>query len=117
MWWAGLTGRETQLEISYGGHRLNWWVGAKSDLDVMNDILVHGIFASNGAKSILDLGSHIGVSILAFRVANPEARIVGLEPDPRSFERLRRNVAPLGVEVRQEAVSASEGTISLPTGY
>jgi FkbM family methyltransferase len=41
---------------------------------------------------ILDLGANIGLSVLAFKRAFPRARVTALEPDPRLFEVLRRNV-------------------------
>jgi FkbM family methyltransferase len=41
---------------------------------------------------ILDGGSNIGMSILAFKRRYPHARIVGFEPDPYIFKILRRNM-------------------------
>ncbi len=41
---------------------------------------------------ILDLGANIGLSVLAFKRAYPRARITALEPDPRLFDVLKRNV-------------------------
>lgn len=41
---------------------------------------------------ILDLGANIGLSVLAFKHAFPRARVTALEPDPRLFEILKRNV-------------------------
>jgi FkbM family methyltransferase len=50
-------------------------------------------FPWSGAEPrILDLGSNIGLSVLAFKHAYPRARVTALEPDPRLFEVLRRNV-------------------------
>ena len=39
-------------------------------------------------RVIVDLGSHIGASILRLRAAYPQARIYGFEPDPATFSRL-----------------------------
>jgi FkbM family methyltransferase len=107
--------RSSHLKISVGGRQLDWWVGPKTDLRVLNEVLILGIYDDlpTEPKVILDLGSHIGFSILAFRVAYPEARIVGLEPDPATFARLRRNTAQLdNVEVRQLAVAPKEGNLT-----
>jgi FkbM family methyltransferase len=41
---------------------------------------------------ILDLGANIGLSVIAFKRAHPRARVTALEPDPRLFEILKRNV-------------------------
>lgn len=96
---------------------MSWWVGPKSDLEVMNELLLLGEYGDLPVKAparILDLGSHIGVSILAFRTAYPDAQIVGIEPDPDSYERLRRNVGSLsGVEIHRRAVAATDGTLDL----
>jgi FkbM family methyltransferase len=46
-------------------------------------------------RVILDLGSHIGASILRLRAAYPQAQIYGFEPDPTTFSRLTANVAQL----------------------
>lgn len=43
-------------------------------------------------RTIVDLGSNIGLSILYFRLRFPRARIIGVEPNPLAFELLRRNV-------------------------
>jgi FkbM family methyltransferase len=63
------------------------------------------------ADVIVDLGSNIGVSILDFRARYPQAKIYGVEPNPRAFELLRRNVGDdPRVEIRQVAVAGSDGT-------
>ena len=50
-------------------------------------------FRWNGAEPrILDLGANIGMSVLAFKRAFPRAKVTALEPDPRLFEILKRNV-------------------------
>lgn len=41
---------------------------------------------------ILDCGSNIGMSILFFHKAFPEAKIVGFEPDPTAFQYLKTNI-------------------------
>jgi FkbM family methyltransferase len=41
--------------------------------------------------TIVDLGSHIGASIVFFRDRYPDALIIGVEPDPDSFAKLREN--------------------------
>jgi FkbM family methyltransferase len=46
---------------------------------------------------ILDCGSNIGMSILFFKKLYPEARIIGFEPDPLTYERLRSNVEQNGL--------------------
>ena len=62
--------------------------------------LFNGIFvqapyffrASDDRPLIFDCGSNIGMSVLFFKKLYPNARIVAFEPDPFTFETLRRNV-------------------------
>ena len=42
---------------------------------------------------IIDAGSNIGMSVLFFKFLYPEAHITCFEPDPDSFEMLKRNIA------------------------
>jgi FkbM family methyltransferase len=65
-------------------------------------------------RTIVDLGSNVGLSILYFRMRFPAARIVGVEPDPYAFALLRTNVARLpDVTLLHAAVSDREGFTTL----
>ncbi|HEX4638355.1 MAG TPA: FkbM family methyltransferase [Chthoniobacterales bacterium] len=46
-------------------------------------------------KTILDIGSNIGASIIYFHDRFPDAEIFGFEPHPGTFSILQQNVAPL----------------------
>jgi FkbM family methyltransferase len=64
------------------------------------------------APSIIDCGSNIGVSILFFKKLLPRARIIGFEPDKKTFELLSRNVAENGlsdVSLYNAALSSRSG--------
>jgi FkbM family methyltransferase len=108
--------RESHLRIRYGRLELPWVVGPRSDFDVLNELLVLEVYESGlppaAPRTILDLGSHMGASLLFWHERFPQARIVGVEPDPTTFDRLRRNVGALaGVELRQAAVAGRAGTV------
>ena len=63
--------------------------------------------------TILDCGSHIGLSVAWFKQRFPKARIIAFEPDPESFELLQSNVAINGfegVELLNLAVAPQSGT-------
>jgi FkbM family methyltransferase len=63
--------------------------------------------------TILDCGSHIGLSVAWFKRRFPKARIVAFEPDPENFRLLQTNVAINGfegVELLNLAVSSRRGT-------
>ena len=63
--------------------------------------------------TILDCGSHIGLSVAWFKQSFPGARVIAFEPDPESFELLQTNVAVNrldGVELLNLAVAPRSGT-------
>jgi FkbM family methyltransferase len=43
-------------------------------------------------KIIFDLGGHVGLSTIYFKLKYPEAKIFVFEPDAKNFEKLKRNV-------------------------
>jgi FkbM family methyltransferase len=109
--------REVHLRLRYGCFEIPWTFGPKSDFDVLNEVLVLRVYGrrlpSTEPKTILDLGSHMGATVLFWRERFPEARIVALEPDPVTFHRLQRNVGALpGVELRNVAISDKDGPVS-----
>ncbi len=62
--------------------------------------------------TILDCGSNIGISILFFKRMYPRAKITGFEPDKKTFELLKRNVAENGlkdVSLHNVALSSEAG--------
>jgi FkbM family methyltransferase len=107
--------RPITFRLRLGERRVNWLVGLKSDVEVLNEVLVLGEYegAPHGEPTVvLDLGSHIGVSLLFFRQRYPRARVIGVEPNPRIFPRLSQNVDQLeAVEVHQVAVAARDGEL------
>lgn len=57
--------------------------------------------------AIIDAGSNIGLAILFFKRLFPRATVLGFEPDPDTFDLLRRNVESNrleGVRIRDEAL-------------
>lgn len=68
------------------------------------------------ARTIVDIGSNIGISALYFLTAAPAARCFLFEPDPRNTARLRENLLPYEGrwELTEAAVADRAG--SLPFG-
>ncbi|MDA0171300.1 FkbM family methyltransferase [Solirubrobacter taibaiensis] len=85
-----------------------------SQLLLLEAIFIDGdydVTLATPPRTIVDLGSNIGVSILYFKLRFPDAHVIGVEPDPVAFELLRRNTAPLEhVRIRHAAVGAAEGS-------
>jgi len=62
---------------------------------------------------IIDGGSNIGMSILSFKKAYPKARIIGFEPDPQIYNRLKANLKSNnidGVTLVQAGIGGRAGT-------
>jgi FkbM family methyltransferase len=88
-----------------------------SQLLLLEAIFLDGDYAIDPLhepRTIVDLGSNVGISIIYFRLRFPDARIIGVEPDPVVFALLRRNVGRLpNVTVSQAAVGEREVTTTL----
>jgi len=66
-----------------------------------------------GPKTILDIGSNIGASIIYFHRQFPDAKILGFEPHPDTFRILQKNVAHLpGVTVFNYGLGATSQRIA-----
>lgn len=90
-----------------------------SELRVIREVFVSGEYELPDVAPavILDLGSNIGISVLYFRDVYPRARLIAVEADPRTFERLRRNVGHLqDVELVHAAASNRDGMVKLYSG-
>ncbi len=101
-------------------------VGDASELEVLREVFLereYEVALPAEPRFILDLGSNVGASIAFFRARYPAARIVGVEPDPRAFTRLRANVAQMtdvtvlnvaaaGVDARRSFYAAPESWLS-----
>ena len=91
---------------------------AASFLSSYREIFVEGLYAFPWAQRplrILDLGANIGLSVLFFKHAHPQAEIVALEADPGIFACLERNVHGNGfrdVELLQRAAWTSDTRLS-----
>jgi FkbM family methyltransferase len=103
----------TRLRLAWRGHHFTYIVGDRSELEVLDGVFLHqdyDVSLLHRPTTIIDLGSNAGATIHYFRARYPEAKIIGLEPDPDTFSRLRRNVGGMAnVTVRQEAVAARDG--------
>ena len=69
-------------------------------------------FPAGAAPVILDCGSNIGLSLVFFKLAYPDARITAFEPAPDAIAVLRRNVEGLdGIRVEQKALAGEAGEL------
>jgi FkbM family methyltransferase len=102
------------LRIQYGGRTFRFFVARQSDLYVLQEVLGEREYdypELPDPDTVLDLGSHIGASLLHFRARYPNARIIGIEPSPETFKRLVKNAPGLDVEIHQLAVVTRDGPV------
>lgn len=75
---------------------------------------VYAFKASTKTPFIVDCGAHMGMSTLYFKSAHPGARIIAFEPNPRTFQILKKNIEQnnmAGVTLVNAAVSDKEGEL------
>ena len=69
-----------------------------SDLGVLREIFIEEQYAielGTAPRTILDIGSNVGFSVLYFSLKYPDADIYACEPDPRTYKKLVRNITGL----------------------
>lgn len=74
--------------------------------------------ASHRIPRIIDCGSHVGLSVLYFKLLYPTSEIIAIEPDPLAFSLLKQNIGNnrLGkVKLMNMAVSDKQGKAVLLT--
>lgn len=64
------------------------------------------------------LGAHIGTFVLVLLAHRPACKVVALEPNPRNYRLLRRNVEinEFDVDIRRAAAWTESGTVTLALG-
>ncbi len=69
--------------------------------------------AGPGVRTIVDIGSNIGISALYFLSRNRSAHCYLAEPDPKNIARLSKNLAPFAARYTLDecAVSDAAGTV------
>ncbi len=106
-------------KISLQGYKVHF--GDMRSLDILfKEIFLKQIYNCElGDKPlIIDGGANIGLAILYFKKKIPEARIIGFEPNPDSFNFLEQNVKVNNlenVEIHNAALGKEDGFISFYT--
>jgi FkbM family methyltransferase len=110
-------GRAHDVTFGAVGQRFRCALFDASELEVLRNIFVEEEYRLPGdepVRTVVDLGSHVGVSVLWFRALFPDAEIVAVEPHPETFRRLRRNVGHLQrIHLVHAAVGDSDGPRAL----
>ena len=69
-----------------------------TDFQVFRSVIVFGQYNisrinNNNVKTIVDLGSNIGFSVLHFKAKFPDAHIIAVEPEKHNYDHLVKNVS------------------------
>lgn len=71
---------------------------------------VYDVPALAQAETIVDAGANIGAAAAFFKARRPDCIVYALEPDPRTFGKLVRNVGAVpGIVLRRQAISSRDG--------
>ena len=108
---------KTSIELNKFGKTFTFYIFDYSDLLALIDVIGQDEYhfpEMNSPKVILDLGSNIGTSIIAFKLKYPNSTIYGFEPNPHIFERLQKNCAQFTkIHLFPYAISDQNGTEKL----
>jgi FkbM family methyltransferase len=105
------------LLVHLFGRTVRVFVGPGSDYTVFCEVFLskaYDIEVKVAPKVIIDLGGNVGFSAVYFATRFPEATIFTLEPEPRNFLRLQRNVRGFkNIRAFQLAVAGQRGSLIL----
>lgn len=111
----GRSARPRDLRLRADGAVVRFTVAGLGDLLALREVFAtrdYELDLPHPPARIVDLGANIGAASVFFATRWPGARILALEPDPDTFERLVRNTRPLaGVRAERLAVAGSAGEL------
>jgi FkbM family methyltransferase len=117
--WVALSGlpgvpapRPITARLAPDGHAVV--IATGGELAALHHIHIEEEYTPRGhPETILDLGANAGFATLFFRRRFPEARIIAVEADPRTYARLVRNVASLrNVRTVHAAIVGQDGPVT-----
>ena len=91
-----------ELQLRNAQHPLAMRTGT-SDRDVLRQVFVEEEYALAGsfsARTIIDLGAHVGYASVSLLSKLPNATLLAVEPDPVNVEICRKNLAPFGARAK-----------------
>ena len=110
-------GRRMRLHLRVLGEVVPWTADNFADVGVVDEVFGQRVYEVDLVRppaTIIDVGSHVGASVLFFARRYPDATIVAIEADPGNFRKLRRNVGHLAnVRLVPAAAAAEPGSVTL----
>jgi FkbM family methyltransferase len=105
------------LNLNLGARPTPYWLFDLAHLWNLDEVWLAGEYAHLARGDfdlVLDLGANVGAASIWLHEHHPEARIVAVEPDPRTAPLLRRNTEYFSrITVVEAAVGVEEGTAQL----
>ncbi len=105
----GRTGRRYEVCFDHLDRHIRIAVSDVSELETIRDVFVeedYRLEVAEPVRTVVDLGSHIGASVVWFHAVYPQARIIAVEPHPVTFRRLQHNIRGLDrIEALNVAIS------------
>jgi FkbM family methyltransferase len=105
-------GGPVPVDIVLGGKRYPVRLHTRTELDVLEEVGIDDEYGSTdeiAAKTIVDLGAHVGLATLRLLAKRPGAKAIAVEADPVLIPRLRENLAGLPVEIVHAAIGPDVG--------
>lgn len=100
-----------RIELRIGGETRSVLISGISELAVAHEVLVgeeYAVTLPTDPRTIIDLGSNVGLSVLFFQSRFREAETHGFEADPETFRVLRANTRQVPrVKVTNAAVAGA----------
>lgn len=113
----GRSGRRYEVCFDHLDRHIRLAVADRSELETIRDVFVeedYRLDVQGPVRTVVDLGSHIGASVVWFHAVFPDARIIAVEPHPVTFRRLQHNIRELDrIEAFNLAVSDEERVVPL----
>ncbi len=111
----GRSARARGVRLRVNGASVRFTVAGLGDLLALREVFSardYEVELAEPPARIVDLGANIGAASVFFATRWPDARVLALEPDPDTFERLVRNTAPFaGVSAERLAVAGAPGEL------
>lgn len=109
------------IYLSYKGTVFPFFIQQQADFDVLYTTFINEEYSivdvQEPVRTIVDLGSNIGTTVVYFHIMYPDARIVSVEADPRNIDQLRLNCAWFADHITILPVAVSARDDDLVTFY
>lgn len=107
------------MQSSRVGEYTIWYENADEFYELKKEIFTehrYYVEMENEEPKIVDLGAHIGMTVVYFKICYPNSTVVAYEPGPSNFALLKKNVEEnqlAGVTIYNQAVAPKSGTLEL----